>query len=246
MVTRHLDLRRLVFIAMVLSLGCGTNESPSKSPVTSNGVASPGPEIRTAELTISDDVMPRVSAPVLSGKVMKVIDGDSILVLNQYRKSVTVQLRGVDAPELAQKYGETSLEQLRERIEGKIVTLQLDAPDEFSRLTAEVLLAGESINVWLIRTGCGWHNWKFDSDPAKAIAEKRARGDRVGLWAADDPIAPWEWKNPPDDGKLYIQGNGKCYHRANCRTLDSRRTEISLDVASESHEPCRVCEPPVK
>lgn len=238
-----------VIAIVVFTTGCGTQEAPetqapeTQAPETQAPVRS---EIGVAGLPDANDMMPDVSPPVVGGKVMSVIDGDSIVVFNQFHKSLTVQLKGVDAPELAQKFGNTACEQLRERIAGKIVKLVLDEPDEFGRQTAEVLLDDESMNVWMIRAGCGWHNWKFDPDPAKALAEKTARSQRIGLWANDHPISPWDWKNPPDDGKLYIQGNGSRYHKSSCRTLDSRRVEILLEEATRSHKPCQVCEPPTE
>ena len=182
----------------------------------------------------------------ITAKVMDVIDGDTIVVMNEIRKSMTIQIKGVDAPELEQAFGNTAHEKLTARIEGKIVRVALDEADEFGRRTAEVFENDKSVNVWLIRQGCGWHNWKFDADDAKAAAEKQARKDKAGLWAAKDPRPPWEWKNPPDDGKFYVQGNGTRYHRASCRTLDSRRQEIGLADALETHSPCRVCNPPTE
>ncbi|MDB4614203.1 thermonuclease family protein [bacterium] len=177
-------------------------------------------------------------------KVMKIIDGDTFFGMNRSRATETVLFRGVDAPEMAQQFGADAREALAKRIEGRTLRLELAENDEFGRTTAEVFDGDESLNVWLIRQGLGWHNWKFDPDEAKAAAEKLAKSERIGLWAADDPMPPWEWKNPPDDGKLYVQGNGSKYHRASCRTLDARRKQISLEDAVQTKQPCKICNPP--
>jgi micrococcal nuclease len=189
---------------------------------------------------------PVLEAEQVTGRVMNVIDGDTLVVLNQIGKSMTIQLKGVDAPELPQAFGKSAREKLQDRVGGKLVRVVFAEADEFGRRTAEVFENDQSVNVWLIRAGLGWHNWKFDPHKSKAAAEKYAREKRIGLWAAEDPVPPWEWKNPPDDGKLYVQGNGSRYHRASCRTLDRRRQQITLEDALKTHSPCRVCNPPTE
>ncbi len=180
------------------------------------------------------------------GQVIKVIDGDTIRVVDRDSRSVLVQLSGTDAPELAQPDGENARAALQRRLDGRSVRVTIVDHDELDRITGEVSDDETSINVWLIRSGWAWHNHKYDRDPQKTAAEHHAREHRAGLWAADAPVAPWIWKNPPDDGRLYVQGNGTRYHRASCRTLDGRRRPISLEDAVAGYTPCRRCHPPEK
>lgn len=177
-------------------------------------------------------------------KVMKAVDGDTLKVVDRDFQTLLVQLNGVDAPELAQDFGTEAQAALAKHLEGKIVRVVVSDRDELNRIAGEIYHDDRSVNVWVIEQGFGWYNHKYDTDEKKSVAETEARAHSRGLWSSDTPIPPWVWKNPPDDGRLYVQGNGTRYHRANCDTLDGRRRPISLEEAIESYTPCQRCKPP--
>lgn len=43
---------------------------------------------------------------------------------------------------------------------------------------------------------------------------------------------------------VYVTPSGKKYHTANCRSLRSTRTPITLEEARKKYEPCKQCNPP--
>jgi endonuclease YncB( thermonuclease family) len=218
----------------MLLIGCGTKSSSAPIEVESEPAAD---KSETVEGSKPEE---------FQAKVMKVIDGDTIKVVDRDFETLLVQFRGVDAPELPQDFGQEAQAALNERLENKVVRVVVNKRDEFDRITGEVYEADESINVWIIKQGFGWYNHKYDSDRAKSAAEVEAREAGLGLWASTAPIPPWVWKNPPDDGRFYVQGNGKSYHRGNCETLDGRRRAIELGEAIQSHKPCQRCKPPTE
>lgn len=218
----------------ILLAGCGRKEKPSVQAAT--GPASPPPP--AASDTPAQDEF--------KAKVMRVVDGDTIKVVDRDFQTLSVQFRGVDAPELKQEYGQEAFAALEKRLKDKVVRVVVDRRDEFDRITGEVFESDESINVWIIRQGFGWYNHKYDTDRKKSAAEVSAREAGRGLWVSATPIPPWVWKNPPDDGRLYVQGNGTCYHCAACETLDGRRTAISLEDALKNYKPCGRCKPPTE
>ncbi|MFL1707055.1 thermonuclease family protein [Campylobacter sp. MOP7] len=73
-----------------------------------------------------DSIIYNASNPVLlsalTGKVIKVADGDTITILNPQKKQIKVRLYGIDAPEKKQAYGEKSRKFLDSMIAGKNVT----------------------------------------------------------------------------------------------------------------------------
>ncbi|MFK7822263.1 MAG: thermonuclease family protein [Planctomycetaceae bacterium] len=221
--------------ALLLLAGCGKKELPT--PTSTKSISEPAPDEASEDSTKPEE---------FQAKVMKVVDGDTIKVVDRDFQTLLVQLRGVDAPELAQPFGSEAQSVLKSRLENKVVRVIVNQRDEFERITGEVYEADESINVWIIRQGFGWYNHKYDADRTKSAAEVEAREAGLGLWASDSPTPPWVWKNPPDDGRLYIQGNGKSYHRGNCQTLDGRRKPISLEDAVQTHKPCQRCKPPTQ
>jgi hypothetical protein len=133
-------------------------------------------------------------------------------------------------------------------VAGKIVTVETHGQDKYSRTIGDVILDGESVNLWLVESGWAWHFKEYSDDEQQAAADVTAREQGVGLWAGPGPIAPWDWRHPPfdpNDERFYVQGKGKRYHRASCRALDSRRRVISIEEARETKKtPCRLCKPP--
>jgi len=87
---------------------------------------------------------PLASRPqVFSGKVLRVTDGDTLVVENQGR-AVTVRLRGIDAPQLSQPYGAEARKQLYGAVFGKTVRVEGSRRDRATGfLLADVFVLSE-------------------------------------------------------------------------------------------------------
>lgn len=107
-------------------------------------------------------------APITSGKVIKVYDGDtitigSILLDKAYRFSV--RLNGVDTPEMKggsaneKELATRARDELSKRILNKIVTLKNVSTEKYGRILADVYLEDECMNEWLIKSG---HAKRYD------------------------------------------------------------------------------------
>jgi endonuclease YncB( thermonuclease family) len=60
----------------------------------------------------------------LSGKVMKVTDGDTVTLLCSNNQQEKVRLDGIDAPEKGQDFGEKSKQYLASLVAGKMVRVK--------------------------------------------------------------------------------------------------------------------------
>ncbi len=65
----------------------------------------------------------RVSADTLTGKVVKITDGDTLYVLDDYQQH-KIRLAGIDAPERKQAYGLASRKHLASIVAGRQVTIE--------------------------------------------------------------------------------------------------------------------------
>ena len=123
-------------------------------------------------------------------KVDRVVDGDTIVLMDKTR----VRLHGIDTPERDQPYGKQATRALDGLIKTKVFVEEKDT-DRYGRLVG-VLYTAEGLNVNLEMV-CSGHAWwyeryaRFDSDLEDC--QESAQGARLGLWADDEPIAPWEW-----------------------------------------------------
>jgi endonuclease YncB( thermonuclease family) len=58
---------------------------------------------------------------LLHGKVVRVIDGDTVVILDQNNEQHKIRLQGIDAPERKQAFGKKSTKFLADAIAGKNV-----------------------------------------------------------------------------------------------------------------------------
>ena len=154
--------------------------------------------VTKARLETSDQ---RASAfHVLTGKVVKVVDGDTIYALDETLTRHKIRLAGIDAPERNQPYGLASRKHLGSLVAGKTVVLEYTKHDQYGRIVAKVLIDGVDVCLEQIKAGFAWHYKKYqnEQDPGDralyARAENRARAERMGLWRDTNPRPPWDFR----------------------------------------------------
>jgi endonuclease YncB( thermonuclease family) len=130
---------------------------------------------------------------VFTGRVVSVLDGDSLVILDG-RRQVDVRLHGVDAPEGGQAYGSVCRRTLSNLVFGKTVSAQVVEIDRYQRSVSRVTVDGLDVGLEMIRAGCAWHYRQYSDDAAYAAAEQDARRARRGLWQDAKPVAPWEFR----------------------------------------------------
>ncbi len=78
------------------------------------------------------------SADTLTGKVVKVVDGDTGYVLDANYEQHKVRLAGIDAPERKQAYGLASRKHLASIVAGKQVAVEYQKRDRYGRIVGQV------------------------------------------------------------------------------------------------------------
>ncbi len=95
-------------------------------------------------------------ADSLTGKVVKVTDGDSITVLDNTNTQHRIRLQGVDAPERKQAFGNASRKHLASLVAGKEVTVKWAKRDRYRRIVGFVIVDGEDVNLAQVKAGMAW------------------------------------------------------------------------------------------
>ena len=153
---------------------------------------------------------------VVIGLCTKLIDGDTIHVVTGGNVRFKVRLERIDAPESDQPYGKEATDYLAKLIRGKTVRVEWQKKDQYGRILGIVytqdgrartpaapqppqnetaLVKGwYDINLHLVGTGNAHHYSYFDQPPAYAAAESAAKEKKLGLWASDNVISPYEWR----------------------------------------------------
>ncbi|MDP1997430.1 MAG: thermonuclease family protein [Gallionella sp.] len=127
-----------------------------------------------------------------SGKVIAVLDGDTLLMLRG-GKPVKVRFAGIDAPEKAQPYGAASQQSLAELVLDKQVRVVSRAVDDYGRLVATVSIGEISVNHEQVRRGMAWEYSRFRNRELMAL-QRDAQQARRGLWAGDEAVEPSQWR----------------------------------------------------
>ena len=140
------------------------------------------------------------SAETMTGRVVRIADGDTITVLDAMNTQHRIRLQGIDAPESHQAFGTQSKKNLSDLIFDKEVTVVYDKIDQYGRLVGKIIFAGRDINLEQVKAGMAWHYKQFEREQSPedrelyAQAEDQARSARRGLWVDANPIEPDEFR----------------------------------------------------
>src|SRR2546423_11823482 len=140
------------------------------------------------------------SAETITGRVVRIADGDTVTVLDGTNTQYRVRLQGIDAPESHQAFGTQSKKSLSDLIFDKDVTVIYDKTDQYGRLVGKILLNGKDVNLEQVKGGMAWHYKEYEREQSPedrelyARAEDDARSARRGLWVDANPIEPGEFR----------------------------------------------------
>jgi len=137
------------------------------------------------------------------GKVIGIKDGDTIEILTMQKKTITIRLNGIDAPEKNQAYGQKSKENLSYLIFGRRVKIASTGHDRYGRLLADIYIDSKNVNYLQVAEGFAWHYKKYSDDKNLERLEKQARKNKKGLWKDKYPIPPWDFRKPKEETLIH-------------------------------------------
>lgn len=130
----------------------------------------------------------------LAGKVISVIDGNTIEVLAENNETYKMVLSGIDSPELTQEYGDKAKKFLERLADQKDVVFHLQGKDRWGNYVGVVLIKGETDpRIELLKEGLAW---TAEKNPLPELENYRttAAEKGKGLWKQDNPVPPWIYR----------------------------------------------------
>lgn len=127
----------------------------------------------------------------LSGKCVKVIDGDTLIIKCDENRR-TVEIEGIDAPELDQPWGKEVRAFVRSMVQGRQVMIEVVDSDE-DTVRARVFIDGTDLSEMLASRGLAWVP-ENGADGELLNLSKSARDLPCGLWMDPEPEPPWEFR----------------------------------------------------
>lgn len=167
-----------------------------------------------------------------SGRVLGILDGDTISLQGPRNKEYKIRLAGIDAPEADQDFADKAKEYLGELINGKNVTVVGRKLDRHGRIVAQVFLVDpktnfpRDISYSMLTAGLAWHYKESVAEQSRedqirySEGEEAARGAGIHIWSVPSPVAPWEFMKAKfaaeTEGKIVVEvvgnRNSKIYH----------------------------------
>lgn len=136
------------------------------------------------------------SGETFTAHVITVTDGDTYEVRRSDGQTSTVRLFGVDAPESDQPYGVQAKQAAVRYVGNTNVRVIVVETGPYGRTIGRVRVGGRSLAELLTRDGLAWHSDRYAPDETELERlERQARNADRGLWAAADPVPPWDWRD---------------------------------------------------
>lgn len=128
-------------------------------------------------------------------------------------------------------------------VSGKNVTVVYKSKDRYGRVLGTVFADSLNVNLEMLRGGYAWHYKRYDSTPAFAAAELKARNERRGLWVDANPTNPEDFRHRGKSSvfkssarKEYRAGSAKANRRVaapvteDCPDTATGLTAIQINV----------------
>ena len=178
--------------------GCGGGGTPVRPPATPTPPGKirpvdPPPDPQDPAQT-GGAKPPSPSLEPFLGEVTGVVEGDILSVRQTSTLQVKIRLAQVDAPEIGQPYGAEAMKALSDKIQGKTVSVKPILADDQGRSIALVYVGTRWINKEMVEEGMAWYFKDHAPSAILAQAEGKARESKIGLWAAANPVPPWEYR----------------------------------------------------
>jgi micrococcal nuclease len=134
-----------------------------------------------------------LQASEITGKVVSVIDGNTIEVESTENGIQKIVLDGIDSPELEQAFGIEAKVFLEKLVMKKTVRVEFTRKDRFGNYLAVIWLGDDDLRVELLKSGLAWTQEK---NPATDLEGYRqwAQQKGKGLWKSESPTPPWTFR----------------------------------------------------
>ncbi len=149
-------------------------------------------------------------ATLPSADVVSVVDGDTLQVAQGFGQAM-IRLDSIDCPEDDQDWGDIAKYGLIKLVGGKSVHIEAHTIDHHGRTVATIYVRHKEKDEWvnvnerMVTLGHAWVMRKFYDHLPKDRRDKLnqlegwAKSKKIGLWKAENPVPPWNWRKQQRD-----------------------------------------------
>lgn len=151
-------------------------------------------QVLVGESSVQESTIPGYSQ-VMTGLVVRVSDGDTVVLLDAEKTQHRIRLDGIDCPESKQSFGSKATQFVRDKIGNETVNVHYNKKDRYGRVLGVVVTQeGENINEALLANGLAWHYKYYNDNPVYAKLEQEAKDKKLNIWSEKNPIEPYEFR----------------------------------------------------
>jgi micrococcal nuclease len=252
----------LILFALIAVVGCGDETAPTTTTVVEIAEVAAVPTTAsptTTSSTTTTEAPTTTTEPLLAVELVRVVDGDTIVVTLPDGSEETVRYIGMDTPETKDPnspvmyMGPEATAKNEELLQSGPLTMKLDVEerDKYGRLLAYVYAGDVFVNLELVKSGyaqVSTYPPNVEFVDALTGAQEEARTHEVGLWAptttteAEVETTPPPTEAPSGGGEVYVTKTGEKYHRDVCQYLAKSKIPISLaDAMARGYTACSKC-----
>ena len=103
-------------------------------------------------------------ADTLTGRVVRVTDGDTFVVIDSSDTQHKIRLTDIDAPERKQAFDTRSMDHLSDGVAGKFGVIDYSKRDHYKRMLGKVLLKRDDVKLEQVWSGLAWYYKKYQKE----------------------------------------------------------------------------------
>lgn len=123
-------------------------------------------------------VVPAISSRVLetplSGRIVRVIDADTLVLEESDDEHRMLRLAGIDAPEKKQPFGSDATRPVSDSVLRQDVIAMSNRQYRYGRTIAVLMSHGRDFNLAMVKQGPVWHNLRYAHEQSSAQAQANA------------------------------------------------------------------------
>lgn len=129
--------------------------------------------------------------------VTRVLDGDTLQIINEVNVLEKIRVHYIDAPELKSKKYPKQTYSTEARV--SLAKLCLSQPIlirrrglSYDRTVADISCNNVDVATFQVQRG---YAWAYTNAPKRIkLLQVKAQETRIGLWSKRNPVKPWEWR----------------------------------------------------
>jgi len=201
------------------------------------------------------------------GRVVRVLDGDTVEVLNSQNQTTRVRLYGIDTPEKSQDFGQKAKQFTLSLVGSKTVDVEAIDTDRYGRTVGVITLGNTVLNAEILKAGYAWYYAQYckkDFCGEWQQLESQARSSKIGLWSISNPQPPWDFRkyqkksntnantatikqDISESGEYHGNTGSKKFHQKSCQHFNCKNCTTIFNSRQKAldagYDPCGLCKP---